>query len=253
MNLMLLREEDRVVGSQNRYTLPREMAHHMRTVLHASRGDTLRVGCLNGPAGTARVLDVHTGLLEVERWEPVSPPRRLELWLALPRPKVLRRVLRDATTLGVTHFVLLRAARVDKSYLSDALLRDPATFARSALHEGLMQARLTFEPEVRVEPRFRPFVEDHARAALATAGGSGVLCHPPDERTPHLAEHLARRGADVVAIGPEGGWVPFEVEQWVSAGLSPAALGNAILRVETATTAALALIQAARRDDAPAP
>ena len=38
----------------------------------------------------------------------------------------------------------------------------------------------------------------------------------------------------VVAIGPEGGWVPFEVELLEAHGFRPFSLGPRILRVETA-------------------
>jgi RsmE family RNA methyltransferase len=43
----------------------------------------------------------------------------------------------------------------------------------------------------------------------------------------------------LLIIGPEGGFIPYEVEKMADSGAEPVALGERILRVETALTAAL--------------
>ena len=45
----------------------------------------------------------------------------------------------------------------------------------------------------------------------------------------------------VLALGPEGGWTPSELELFRDAGWIAASLGNTILRAETAAIAALAV------------
>ena len=52
------------------------------------------------------------------------------------------------------------------------------------------------------------------------------------ERCPHLIDD-----ACVLAIGPEGGFIPYEVEKLEEAGFDRIHLGSRILRVETAVTA----------------
>jgi RsmE family RNA methyltransferase len=69
-----------------------------------------------------------------------------------------------------------------------------------------------------------------------TAGTLGLIGHPGDYPP-------CPRGLDepvTLAIGPEGGWIPYEVDLLSKAGLQPVQLGARILRVETAVTALLA-------------
>ena len=102
------------------------------------------------------------------------------------------------------------------------------------LTEQLEQARDTVLPEVTIEKRFKPFVED--RLPALAAGSLGLIGHPgPWPACPRAVEQ-----AVTLAIGPEGGWIPYEVEKLREAGLAPVQLGERILRVETAVTALLA-------------
>jgi RsmE family RNA methyltransferase len=43
-----------------------------------------------------------------------------------------------------------------------------------------------------------------------------------------------------LAIGPEGGYIPYEIEQFVVLGFMPVSLGERILNVETAVPALIA-------------
>ncbi|MGH7254947.1 MAG: RsmE family RNA methyltransferase, partial [Nitrospirales bacterium] len=47
----------------------------------------------------------------------------------------------------------------------------------------------------------------------------------------------------VLAVGPEGGWTPEEVQQALEEGFLTVTLGKVILRAETATLAALSILQ----------
>ncbi|NIP44236.1 MAG: RNA methyltransferase, partial [candidate division Zixibacteria bacterium] len=50
-------------------------------------------------------------------------------------------------------------------------------------------------------------------------------------------------GRILLAIGPEGGWVPFEIEMMQNHGFQKCTLGRWILRVEHAVTASLSQIE----------
>ena len=145
---------------------------------------------------------------------------------------MLRRVLQTVSSMGVARLVLLNSYRVEKSFWQTPFL-EPAAI-REQLILGLEQARDTVLPEVIIEKRFKPFVEDHLPAMAA--GTLGLVGHPGElPACPRAVEQ-----AVTLAIGPEGGWIPYEVEKLTAAGLQPVQLGARILRVETAVTALLA-------------
>ena len=229
MNLVLLDPEDFLADGTVRLTGRR--LRHVRDLLRASVGDTLRVGRARGAIGLARVASATDD--EIVLAAPTldaPPPARagIDLVLALPRPKALRRVLPAAASLGIDRVVLLNAARVEKSYFASRVL-DPASID-SLLRLGLEQACDTVPPEVLVRPRFRPFVEDEIHA-LTPPGTLRLVAHPA------AAERLPARGDAArvaIAIGPEGGWVPFEIGLLRSKGFRAVTLGPRVLRVETA-------------------
>jgi RsmE family RNA methyltransferase len=231
MNLVLLLDEDFVAPDRARLT-GRRLAH-VRQVHKAVPGDTLAVGRLGGLLGQGRVLGLDDEALdlEVELTSPPPPKRPLTLILALPRPKVLNRAVAAATSLGVARLVLLNAFRVEKSYWGSPRLSDENLRLQRLL--GLEQARDTVLPELLLRRRFRPFVEDELPALAA--GATAIVAHPAAPAPlPRAVE-----GPLLLALGPEGGFIPYEIEALARAGLQPASLGPRILRVETALAATL--------------
>jgi RsmE family RNA methyltransferase len=240
--MLLLEDRDRVSGALFRLTGRR--ARHVREVLGAAVGRELRVGLLEGPLGSGRVVAASEGAVDLEcALEGEPPPRAsVDLVLAVPRPRSLVKLLPEVAALGVDRLVLLRSWRVQRPYLTARAL-EPAVY-RPLLHEGLMQARATREPRVSVEPLFRPFVEDRLPALVA--GARGLVAHPGATRD--LASvRLAAGERVVLAIGPEGGFIPWEVEALEKAGLAPVTMGPRTLRVETACVALLAGVDLLRR------
>lgn len=238
VNLLLLREED--FADDGTARLAGRRLEHVRRVLAPSVGAELRVGRVHGGIGTARVLalaDAELVLAPPELTDPPPPRAGVDLLLALPRPKTLRKVLPAVAALGVDRVVLLNAARVEKSYFDTKVLAPAALDALLAL--GLEQARDTVPPEVLVRERFRPFVEDEGAALLAGAA-LRLVCHPPAP-APFPTRGDAARVA--LAIGPEGGWVPFELALLEALGFRPVTLGPRVLRVETAVPALIGALR----------
>ncbi len=234
MNLLLLEDSDFIAA--NRVLLSGRRLKHLNEVHRAEAGDSLRVGHLNGLMGSGQLLRMDAEQAELSVQLDQAPPSKLPitLLLALPRPKMLRRVLQTVSSMGVPRVILLNSYRVEKSFWQTPFLELAAI--REQLILGLEQARDTVLPEVIIEKRFKPFVEDRL-PGIAT-GTLGLVGHPGDyPACPRAVEQPI-----TLAIGPEGGWIPYEVEKLQEAGLQPVQLGARILRVETAVAALLARV-----------
>ena len=232
MNRIILVDQDFGAGT-NRAVLQGRRAIHIQKVIRGRVGTVLRVGLLNGPIGKGTVVaqaDARVEL-EVELSDGDSTMMPCTLLLALPRPKTMKRVLQAAAAFGVERVVLMESWRVEKSFWSSPLLESKALNEQLML--GLEQGGGTRVPEVLIRRRFRPFAEDEL--PTLTSGRLALLAHPRS-----IACCPARvEQPFCLALGPEGGWTPFEVDSFKGAGFVPVHLGDRILRVDQAVPAFL--------------
>ncbi len=228
MNLVLL-EAGELDGA--RAVVGGRRARHIALIHRASEGKRLRVGVVGGRVGSGVIVsaDPQRVVLDVELDSEPPAPLACMLVLALPRPRVLRRVLGAAATFGIKRIVLLGAQLVEKSYWQSPTVADEAI--RDALVLGLEQGCDTVLPVVDKRRRFRPFVEDEL---AALAAGSLALLADPGAGEPCPAAGAA---SVTLVIGPESGFVDFELELLHAAGLRSVSLGTRPLRVEHAFAA----------------
>ena len=226
MNLILLEESDFI--APNRVRLCGRRQQHILAVHRAEVGKQLRVGLLNGELGSGQVLklDQQEILLQVKLTEPPPAPLPVTLLLGLPRPKMLKRVLQSITSLGVKQIYLLNSYRVEKSFWSSPLLQPEKL--REQLLLGLEQARDTLLPQVHLRQRFKPFVEDELPQLCAAS--RALVAHPAAASNTSLQANRPT----TLAIGPEGGFIPYEIDKLQQCGFTAFSLGERILRVETA-------------------
>jgi RsmE family RNA methyltransferase len=232
MNLILLFQDD-FIDADSRVRLTGRRLRHVREVLRVDLGDELCVGLLNGNIGIGRVTTLDDAALEMDvRLEQPPPiPLTVTLVLALPRPKVLRRVLRSAATLGVKRIMLLNCFRVEKSFWQSPFLEQEAINEQLSL--GLEQARDTTLPSVMLCRQFKPFVEDELPGLI---GGTVPLVAHPVAASP-CPRDIGR--PVTLVVGPEGGFIPYEIEKLLACGCEAVSLGERILNVETAVPALL--------------
>ncbi|MCR8916114.1 16S rRNA (uracil(1498)-N(3))-methyltransferase [Marinobacter panjinensis] len=226
MNLALLFGEDFVSAEQAVLT-GRRLAH-LKSVLKVAEGSVVPVGLVNGDIGTGHVLQLTDtqATLQVELPEPPPSPLPLTMVLAMPRPKMFRRVLQTCATLGVKDIWLINSYKVEKSFWQTPWLSEENLRENMVL--GLEQARDTLMPRVHIRKLFKPFVEDELPALLKNT--HALVAHP-GTGTP-CPVHI--NAPATLCIGPEGGFIPYEVEKLVEAGCEAVHLGRRILRVETA-------------------
>jgi RsmE family RNA methyltransferase len=233
MNLVLFAEQELRDGILR---LTDFRAEHIRKVLGLKPGGSLRLGMINGRLGQGTVLSCDaaavTVAVQLDREPPPAPP--VELILALPRPIMLQRILKQAATLGVARIHLIRSAKVEKSFFHSPALHPEKIKER--LLEGLAQAAVdTRLPEVRIHPQFKAFVQD----IVPELDGCGLLAHPGMSASLPEVFPQERSQRILLAVGPEGGWNDFEVHCFIEQGFAAFSLGSRILHVDTAAAVLL--------------
>jgi len=237
VNLVLLDPDEVSAGGD--VTLSGARAAHLINVLHVSPGHEVRIGVLDGPrgVGTVQVIGNETVSLRCSL-ETVIPPRpRVDLLLAVPRPKVMRRLWAQIAALGVGRIILTNAEKVERNYFDTHTL-SPETY-RPLLIEGLQQARDTRLPVVSIHRQFKILIEDELDGLFAR--GVRVVADPA--ATTPLADVIgaSREERILLAIGPEGGWNAFELGLLDAHGFQSAGIGPRTLRTDTACVALLAI------------
>lgn len=209
----------------------RAVIQHLHGVLHAEVGQTIKVGKLGGNIGQARIAalnDNAVSLIDIDC--PTAPPRKLALTvvLAMPRPKVLRRLVLDMTAMGVQTLYLVNSYRSEKSYWQSPLLKKIDRY----VYEGLQQSCDTVPMAVKLRSRLKPFIEDEMPILLD--GKQGLIAHPYASST--MRQQLPTDKPTILAIGAEGGWIDYEVALFAAQGFTPISLGMRILRTENAVS-----------------
>lgn len=202
---------------------------HLNQHLQLRAGDTLKVGVRDGQRYLTEVQSITAQQIMLRPIQAENVPNKVpvHLILALPRPKVLRRMIMDAVTLGVECISLIHSYRVDKSYWQSPFLQQLDDYVTL----GLEQAGDTIVPEIQLYKRFKPFVED-VLPTLITEQRPAYVAHPYAEQSmPHAIAH----GCNLI-VGPEGGFIPYEIELLKKNGCQAMSLGNRILRTETAVS-----------------
>ncbi len=226
MNLIVLFKDDFI--DENKVRLKDRRLEHVLSVHKADVGDTLKVGLFNGKIGKGIVSHLNNEALEIEVELTESPPKpsNISLILAMPRPKVLKRIIQDVTTVGIKHIYIIKTWRVEKSYWGSPVLKDESLFNHMIL--GLEQGRDTILPKIHIKKLFKPFIEDEIPEIIK--GTRAIAAHPvADKECPRNTKEPI-----TLAIGPEGGFIPYEIEMLKNQGFEVVSLGDRILRVETA-------------------
>lgn len=246
VNLLLIEPAEVHAGVA---TLTGRRARHLREVLGVAPGRRVRAGVIGGAIGEAEVIALDDAAVTVRLAVDAGAPARhagVDLVVAVPRPKVLTRLLEHAAACAVRRIDLVNAWRVDKSYLGSSRLAEADV--ADALRRGAEQGVTTHLPEIAVHARLMAYLDD-VHAAVTPPGAARVIAHARGPAGAGLERALAPGDPRpvVVAIGPEGGWIDREVDTFVARGFTVASLGAAVLRVEAAVTAAIAQLELLRR------
>lgn len=228
MNLVLLFEQDFIKPGYA--VLSGRRFEHLKRVNKIAVDDNLTCGLLNGQTGTGRVVKIsdHLCEMEVDLYQDPPSPLPLTLIIALPRPKMLRRIIQQATTLGVKDIYLINSWRVEKSFWQTPFLQEDAL--REQMILGLEQGCDTRLPRIYQKRFFKRFVNEELPGISKDA--FCMVAHPKAEA---VCPFGINKNA-VLVIGPEGGFIDIEIETLEKNGFLSYHIGKRILKVETAVT-----------------
>ncbi len=228
--------------------LPRSDARaaHLLDVLRRREGDVFDAGLIDGPRGKGTLTAITPdALLLTFVWdEAPPPPPPIALIVGLPRPQTARKILNEATTLGVAEIHFAATERGEPSYARSTLWSTGEY--RRHLVAGAAQAFCTRLPRV-------TWTQTLAETLAALPTGATRIALDNYEAPQSLSLLLASLPPPpahepprplALALGSERGWTSAERGQLRAAGFVLAHLGARVLRTETAAIAAVTLARA---------
>ena len=230
----------------NTAALTGDHAQHLARVLRAEIGQQFDIA-----TGTSVRRGVITAINDdrveftLGEEQPITPAPDLTLALAIFKFDRMEWAIEKCTELGVTRIVPIIARRTD-THLSTAAPKRRERWQRLALQASEQSRRLA-PPEIAAPTRLKDL---GTAGALPVARRAPSPAETPDakivlaesENDLRLREALtARPAALTLAIGPEGGWAPDELQWFHDNNWTAASLGDTILRAETAAIVATAL------------
>lgn len=231
MNRILFEQSEIVNGVA---TVSDARAEHILTFLHGEVGQELKTGEINGKIGTGTIVAIEHGAVTIElKHETESLRPWVDLILAPPRPRAMKRLLPQLAQLGVGRIYLVGAKKVEKDFWGATLLKEENY--RPLLVDGLMQSGTSILPTIETRRNFKRFLEDEVDDLWPTS--TRIVAHPYD--APNLQPQPSTSNL-LLAIGPEGGWTDEEVNLLEAKGFERYSLGPRILKTDTAVVALIA-------------
>lgn len=239
MNIIILLPEDKI--RENLYKLNDYRAEHLLNILKVEKSSIIQTGLLNGNKGKSEIQEIINKEIYIDFIPDLIEENKkyeIDLICAMPRPQTLKKILVLSGTFEIRSLTLIKSNRVEKSYFQTPLLDE--TKINHYLIEGLMQGKFTRLPKVKIFNKFKKFWDDEFNNNLYPEFSKSIklLAHPETDST--VLEHFTNINQNyIILIGPEGGWVPFEIDYIKSKNFIPINLGKPILRVENAVNAVL--------------
>ena len=177
-----------------------------------------------------------------------APKRKpeVDIIMALPRPQILKRVFFISAMMNIRRIYLIKSNRVEKSYFQSPLMNPDKQL--KFLLEGLSQGKNTRLPVISIHDKFKIFSQDFLAELLQKESSPSIKVLPELESQEYLNSEKIKitESTDckiIAAIGPEGGWVPFEIDIFKELGFETCRLSENNLRVDSALTALISQIE----------
>lgn len=223
-------------------TLPSDQAHYLRHVMRLQIGDPVIL--FNGRGGEyssqiEQLTKTHLQCI-VDSFSDISRELSYGLHIvqAACRSEKIESVLQKGTELGAASFHIVRSERSSLQLVGSKREKRLDRW-RKIIIEAVEQSGRTQIPEL----------VWHDSVLSLSGSGLSVVLHPHEAKDWHEIKPELIAAADItLAIGPEGGWSPRDLENLEENNFQPMSFGSRIMRTETAAPALLAAIQAIRND-----
>lgn len=244
MNLLLIEPEE--LSTDGHVILKDERSRHIQNTLKSKIGDFISAGIINGPIGKAEISKINNknNYVEIHFKEDKKlknpKPLNLVVVIALPRPKVARRIIRNCSEYGIKEIHFIHSFRVEKSYWQSPLIHEKNV--KKQILFGLEQSKDTKLPSVVFHKKFKPFVEDEL--SNISSNKNLYVAHPDKYKNyPHIfsPKEIEKNSSNVVIIGPEGGFIDYEIDLLKTNNIKMINLGQRIFRTEIALSTIITL------------
>lgn len=210
-----------------------ERAKHITTVLKLKKGDIFKMGVVNESEGLATITDISPKGISFDYKAEKKPSMYpVVLIVAQVRPICMKRILREAVSLGVEKIILTGSDTGEKSYLNSSLYTSGEY--KTYLMDGAMQSSHAGISKVEFAQK--------AEEAVSLAGKADNLIVLDNVDSSSDLSKAVLSGRCVLAIGPERGWSDRERRVFANAGYKSMLLGSRVLRTETACSAGTAVL-----------
>lgn len=224
--------------STTKVLLPKEVAHHIKTVLRLRQGADVLLsdGCGQCAHGQIETLSSKSCTVTlVKQWFEEETALAVELIQALPAADKFDLILQKNTELGVRRFQPVLTERCQFSLPANKLLRKSERWQR-IVNEAARQSGRGWLPHVELPlPLEQALSQCQAQLKL-------ILWEQAQQPLKDLLPSSLPESVAVV-VGPEGGLGGAEVELAQKYGFVPVGLGPRILRTETAGFTLAAILQ----------
>ncbi|MGD1821993.1 MAG: 16S rRNA (uracil(1498)-N(3))-methyltransferase [Pleomorphochaeta sp.] len=231
MNIILFEK----LEAENLLDMKDERARHIKKILKLKEGDSFSAGVINSKKGIATIIEINKEYIRFsfkENDEEIKKLYPLTLLISYVRPICMKRIFREAISLGVETIVLFNSDTGEKSYArSNFYVKEEY---RKVLIDGAMQAAETPISEVKCVKNL-----NEALKLFDTSYDKVLLDNVI--KGDSLKTYTVKNNKTVIAIGPERGFSNRERDLFIDNNFTSFTLGNRVLRSETAACAAITL------------
>ena len=228
--------------SSHTVTIDGPLLSHLSKSLRIREGENIWVGDEHRFRYRVRIDHLDPKSLQASILEtiegPPAPSAPVVLAQAILKGDRMNWVIQKATELGITGMIPLLTSRV--------IARPPASrvhtvrerWQRIAVDAAQQSEQWAFpgvNQPVTLSELSKQVPHAALRCALFERSGERSLGSLPIDQT--------FQGTIVLAVGPEGGWTPEEMQELLDQRFQPISLGKNILRSETAPLVALSILQ----------